>query len=1474
MSLSSFVAAARHPVWWGGRRGWGVMLGLTVRWGLRALVLAWTVALVAWLTLHWLILPRLDDWRPRIEAQASRALGHPVQIGQIAVHSAGWVPAFVLHDVVLRDTRGREALRLPRVSAALSVPSLLALRLRFEQLLIEGARLDIRRDTAGRWHVAGLDVEATDAALDSDASADWLFEQHEIVVRGGVLRWVDEQRAAPPLRVTDVLLVLRNQGRRHALRLDATPPPDWGQRFSVRAQARAPLLGRAGDWQRWQGTVFADLPRADVAQLRRHVTLPVDLQHGEAALRAWVDWDQGLPRALTLDAALRGVSARLAPGLEPLAFDRFSARFVAERSAAGVRLAVNNLQFAVAGGPPWATSQLAVNWRQTQAMTLAAVGASHPVTGGDFSADRLDLGTLAELGERLPVGTGLRSLLHQLNPEGTVQPVQGRWDGPLDAPRNYHVQASVRGLAIAAAPSPEPGGIGRPGWRGADLEITAEASGGQADLKLTDGALDLPGVFEQASVPLAHLSTQLKWRIEPAALSGAIDAGPRIELKVINARFDNADARGTLNATWHSGAGSGFGKGGRLPGVLELSGSLSEGRATQVARYLPLGIGAETRAWVRQAVQAGELRDVSYRVKGDLGDFPYVNRRDGEFRIAGKVQDVTLSPVPGMAEGAATPTAGAAARGTVWPAFTAVSGELVFERDAMQFQGARGRLWGVELADVQGRIRALADPALLEVEGQARGPLSDLLRYVNTTPVGGWTGDTLAQASASGPAELKLALTIPLARTADTQVRASVQLLGNDLRLRPDLPPLPNARGRIEASQTGVQVSALRSQLAGGELQIDGGTQPDGSQRFTLAGTASADGLRSLADASNAARWTQRLQGQAAYRAQVSLHHGQTEWQLASNLAGLAIDLPAPLRKAADGTLALRVGSTWQAEPRGAAAAETGLAPLREWLRLELGPLQASVVLDRSQPEPRVLRSALAFNSPLPDPVAGGRAVLTLPRLDLDAWRAVLWPAPGAPGAPAGAASPTAAATAAGAAAGGRPGAAVEGAWLPRIVQLKTAELLVGGRRLTGVSLDLQRLGAPGVNGTNGTAPANTGTSNNTSTSTSTSTNGAAPAPAEPGWRVQGAADQTAGSIEYFEPRSANGAGRIKARLSRLSLPPAEADAVPESVAGLLEQVPASVPALDIEIDDFELRGHKLGRLAVEAVNRAPGDAGARGEWRLTRLQLINPDARLTATGRWQAGAARRQMALDFTLDIVNGGALLQRFGLGPVLKGVRGQMKGALGWDGSPLGFDLPSLGGTLGLALAGGQFLKVDAGAARLLGVLSLQALPRRLLLDFRDVFQEGFAFDNITGDLRISRGVASTDNLRLRGVQAVVLMDGSADIARETQDLQVVVLPELNTASASLAYAAINPAIALGAFLGQWLLSEPLRQASAREFRITGPWDDPKVERVERRLLDPLPPLAAAETAQSSLAAAAAAASAAATAAAAATAPAVKP
>ena len=345
-------------------------------------------------------------------------------------------------------------------------------------------------------------------------------------------------------------------------------------------------------------------------------------------------------------------------------------------------------------------------------------------------------------------------------------------------------------------------------------------------------------------------------------------------------------------------------------------------------------------------------------------------------------------------------------------------------------------------------------------------------------------------------------------------------------------------------------------------------------------------------------------------------------------------------------------------------------------------------------------------------------------------------------------------------------------------------------------------------------------------------------------WRANLDADQLDGYVEYRPPRRA-GAGLVYARLSRLVLPKGEAD----SVETLLDRpatetsATSSVPALDIVVGDLTLRDKKLGRVEVEATNRlAPGEGPVpreSREWRLTRLAIANPDAQLSGSGNWVPGpGGRRRATLNFTLDIADSGALLERLGTPKALRGGKGKMAGQVSWLGSPLTPDYASMSGQIDIALAAGQFLKAEPGAARLLGVLSLQALPRRLLLDFRDVFQQGFAFDNVTGDVSIEQGVARTNNLRMRGVQAVVLMEGEADLKRETQDLRVVVVPEINAGTASLAYAAINPAVGLGTFLAQLFLRKPLIAAGTREFHVSGSWDDPKVERVERKAGAPAP------------------------------------
>jgi uncharacterized protein YhdP len=332
-------------------------------------------------------------------------------------------------------------------------------------------------------------------------------------------------------------------------------------------------------------------------------------------------------------------------------------------------------------------------------------------------------------------------------------------------------------------------------------------------------------------------------------------------------------------------------------------------------------------------------------------------------------------------------------------------------------------------------------------------------------------------------------------------------------------------------------------------------------------------------------------------------------------------------------------------------------------------------------------------------------------------------------------------------------------------------------------------------------------------------------------WRANIDADELNGYVAYRQP-GAGTAGSVFARLTRLNLAPT----VATDVEQLLQQ-PASVPALDIAVDELQVANRHLGRIEIEAVNRA-GSARS-SEWRLTQLNLSLPEARLSATGNWAtqeaphgAGTAlQRRTALNFRLDIDDSGQLLTRLGREGVVRGGKGRMEGRIGWLGSPLALDYPSLSGQLQLEIERGQFLKVDPGAAKLLGVLSLQALPRRLVLDFRDVFSEGFAFDFVRGDARIDQGVVFTNNLQMKGINAAVLMEGTADLAREQQDLKVVVVPEINAGTASLIASAINPAVGLGSFLAQFLLRQPLQSAATQEFHITGGWADPQIEKIQR-------------------------------------------
>ena len=1358
---------------------------------------AWSLLLIAWLTLHWWILPHIQQWRGPLETRASQALGVPVRIGHIEVKSSGWVPSFELRDVLLLDADQRPALRLPRVFAAISPRSLLSLQLRFEQLLVDGAELELRRDATGRIFIAGLDLSGPDTG-DGSAAADWFFKQREFVIRGGSVRWTDEQRNAPALALTDVQLVVRNTRNQHTMRLDATPPPDWGDRFSVIGRFTQPLLARNGDWRRWSGSTYASLPRADVRELRRHVSLPFELSEGNGALRAWFDVTAGQPMSATVDMALRSVSLRLDSTVSALRFEQVAGRLTATRNSEGVTLKAQDISFLTGDNIRWPQGDMQLTWRQREGQSPS---------GGDFSAQRIDLAQVAQIATRIPLGDALRRLLAELKPQGVIAGLDAHWEGPLDAPVRYRVAGKLSGLSLASRAATAPGAVGRPGLRNASLQLNATESGGEARIGITGGALDLPGVFEQAVVPIDQLTARMSWKIEPVRLprgakASATPVPPKLTVQINDAHFSNPDARADLNATWRTGSGSaaGLSRDGRYPGRLELDGKLANADAARVYRYLPLGIGGETRGYIEHAIQGGRLTSASFHVKGDLWDFPFFNipkGGDGEFQIVAKVDDATYAYVPGTPAGP-----GVAAYTSPWPVLTRASAELTLERDTLEIRNGSARIGNIEWSNVAGAIRHLERDAMLTLDAAGRGPASEMLRFVNDTPVSGWIGKALDSSTATGTADLKLNLGVPLMHVDTSTVIGSVALGGSDVRISPGSPLLGDARGRVDFSDKGFSVVGASARLYGGEVSFEGGQQANGSLRFTGQGIASAEGLRRATDLGPLSRIAGSLAGQTPYRMSLGFAHGEAEVDITSNLVGMVINLPAPLNKTAEAPLPMRYRNT--VDPQSAAirsssssrtASNTG-AGLRDTLQFDLGSLvQAHFVRELSSQAPRVLRGGIGVLEPAPTPTAGVAANVNLKALDLDAWEA---------------ASDKLFGASAASAPGGTAG------YEPDSIALRVQEFSTGSRRLT-------RLVA-GISQDHGT------------------------------WRANLDAEQLHGYVEYRASgrRGATAApgGQVFARLSRLSLPKSDV----EQVESLLDVQPTSVPSLDVVIEDFELRGKRLGRLEIEAVNRAvgPGREALR-DWDLSKFNITTPEARLTATGRWTATGvpsghgtpSSRRAVMDFKLALADSGALLDRLGTRDAIRGGKGQLSGQVAWLGSPFALDYASLSGQVNVGIEAGQFLKADPGAARLLGVLSLQSLPRRLSLDFRDLFQEGFAFDSITGDLKITQGVAQTNNLRMRGVQAVVLMEGRADIERETQDLRVIVVPEINAGTAALAYAVINPVLGLGAFLAQAILKKPLTQAGTREFHVSGPWADPKVAQVQRKLTDAVPALSGEPT-----------------------------
>ncbi|WP_354686096.1 YhdP family protein [Cupriavidus necator] len=1345
--VAAVTATVRHPFWrWLGR----ALVRL-------ALVLA-VLALVLGLLIRFVLWPQASAARQWLEERGSQALSAQVSIGALDTYWDGWHPAFRARELHAVDAQQRLLLSSATLDGKLAWRSLFSMGLQFVSLSATGTDVLVRRTQEGRLLVGGMLVDSAGGHQDDDRFLGWLMSQGRVSLSGGKLRWLDEKARLPQLDVGEIKLDTRRDGARHAVTLEARSPALGPRPLVVQSNFRNDYLHSAGNWRYWTGQATWDLAQLDLPVVQRYLAMFERVASGTFSTDGSIEFQKGRIARSQTRLRASGVDLQLAGAAEPLRLANAQALLLhrTERDGSNL-LTVDTLLWQPADGDAPAAADS--TWREGMRQVTLGWAAHKDGSLRRFSlkAPTLDLNTLRALATSMPLDTAVLRRLRALQPAGRLDNLNVNWSrertGLLDrrsGQAHYSVQGTLRDVSVNGQPAvPAVGADGRarlgtPGFSRLSGTFSFDDQQGHARFEGNGASLTVPGLFEEPRVPFDQIGGDLRWQRTGGKLAVTLDG----------IRFANADAAGTVSGTWREG-------GDGTSGIADLSGGMSRAQVARVPRYLPLSIPAGTRHYLAGALAGGDAANVTFVLKGDLAHFPFhaPHEKAGEFHVDVPIEHVRYQVAPH--ETATGPNGST----PLWPVFTDIAGQVVFDRGGMTFLARRAAVQdipGITLQDVSGRIDDLSEHGRLMIDGGATGPVQGFLRCIATSPVREWTAHVADAARAHGNGELKLKLDMPLEHASAARVDGRFRFPGNDVVLSPQLPQFGNANGTITFNEHGFGLENLRARFLGGEVRLGGGTQPDGATRVTASGNASAAGLREAAAGSALASLAARLEGSTGYNAVIGARERQLQVQLSSELNGMAIGLPAPLAKAAAQDMPLRV----DLRPAGGAA-RAGT----DELVVQLGnALNARYLLRRDTgSDVSVLAGGIGVQQAAPPPTSAISAAATFDQLDVDAWRAAF--------------------------AGGATGSSAAGApspFLPGRIALRARTLHAMGRTLDDVTMDATREGD--------------------------------------GWNARVESRQIAGAVQW-RPAGPSAAGSLQLRLARLNVPDAsDENNVVDALASSIDEL----PAIDLVADQFMLRGKDFGKLEVKAHT---GMSGADPVWTLDKLQIEQPGATLTGHGSWRVprrlradANAERRTLLSFAIDIRDAGDTLDRLGLAHTLQDGKGKLEGRVAWRGSPLSIDYPTLSGKLSLELENGQILSVEPGAARLLGVLSLQGLLRFATLDFRTLSGRGLLFDRIAGSGTIENGVGTIQDFQLRSPQIIASMTGTANLLRETQDLRVDVVPRISATSTSVAAAFINPVLGIGTLAAQLLFADEFSKMFTQHYRVSGSWANPQIGKVE--------------------------------------------
>jgi uncharacterized protein YhdP len=322
-------------------------------------------------------------------------------------------------------------------------------------------------------------------------------------------------------------------------------------------------------------------------------------------------------------------------------------------------------------------------------------------------------------------------------------------------------------------------------------------------------------------------------------------------------------------------------------------------------------------------------------------------------------------------------------------------------------------------------------------------------------------------------------------------------------------------------------------------------------------------------------------------------------------------------------------------------------------------------------------------------------------------------------------------------------------------------------------------------------------------------------------WHIRADGPAVSGDIQLLNTRA--GLDKVIMNLERLVVRSSDQPR-PESAG---KATPADFPDFEVSAKRLVYDKVKLGRLELKMLKQ-PGN-----QYLVEQLLLSSNTLDMQASGGWRIDGGRQRSSVDLNVNKGKMDRLMKAFGYqksiedGELSGTLRGTWPGAL-WDFSPAKIE-----GKLRREIKDGQLLDVEPGATgRVLGLISLSKLPRRLRLDFSDLYEAGFSFDKIQGSFTLDGGNAYTHDLTVDGPAAKIRISGRIGLAEQDYDELVTVTPYMKTGLSLAGTLAAGPAVGAAVIVAETLLEGklgPLSRIGQKQYSVTGPWADPVIEKL---------------------------------------------